>query len=96
MKGTSDRTKVVLRHLPPTITQSMLMEQIDGRFAGRYNWIIFRPGNNRFGFIHVYIYNSCACSNGCLKCIDCCFWLNIYSKLLLFELEYSQLSLELS
>ncbi|KAL7002039.1 hypothetical protein U1Q18_003188 [Sarracenia purpurea var. burkii] len=44
MKGPSDRTKVVVRHLPPAISQSMLMEQIDGRFAGRYNWVSFRPG----------------------------------------------------
>ncbi|XP_026388349.1 regulator of nonsense transcripts UPF3-like [Papaver somniferum] len=44
MKDPSDRTKVVLRHLPPALTQSALMEQIDGRFAARYNWITFRPG----------------------------------------------------
>lgn len=46
MKGPLDRTKVVLRHLPPTITQSMLMEQIDVVFAGRYNWVSFRPGRS--------------------------------------------------
>lgn len=46
MKGPLDRTKVVLRHLPPTISQSSLMEQIDVRFAGRYNLISFRTGKN--------------------------------------------------
>ncbi|CAK9165396.1 unnamed protein product [Ilex paraguariensis] len=46
MKGPLDRTKVVIRHLPPTISQSMLMEQVDTRFAGRYNWVSFRPGKN--------------------------------------------------
>ncbi|KAI3990943.1 hypothetical protein MKX01_026127 [Papaver californicum] len=46
MKDPSDRTKVVLRHLPPALTQSSLMEQIDGRFAARYNWLTFRPGKN--------------------------------------------------
>ncbi|KAL7585713.1 hypothetical protein Lser_V15G46227 [Lactuca serriola] len=44
MKGPLDRTKVVLRHLPHTISQSALMEQIDARFSGRYNWFSFRSG----------------------------------------------------
>ncbi|KAI3702042.1 hypothetical protein L6452_27647 [Arctium lappa] len=44
MKGPLDRTKVVLRHLPHTISQSALMEQIDSRFSGRYNWFCFRSG----------------------------------------------------
>ncbi|XP_017631896.2 regulator of nonsense transcripts UPF3-like isoform X4 [Gossypium arboreum] len=47
MKRTLDRTKVVLRHLPPSITETMLMEQVDSAFAGRYNWFSFRPGKNR-------------------------------------------------
>lgn len=51
MKDPLDRTKVVLRHLPPGISQSALMEQIDGRFAGRYKWFCFRPGKNRLGFL---------------------------------------------
>ncbi|KAG8646045.1 regulator of nonsense transcripts UPF3 isoform X3 [Manihot esculenta] len=46
MKGQSEKTKVVVRHLPPTISQVMLMEQIDFAFAGRYNWVSFRPGKN--------------------------------------------------
>ncbi|XP_064984503.1 regulator of nonsense transcripts UPF3-like isoform X2 [Musa acuminata AAA Group] len=46
MKDSSDRTKVVVRRLPPSISQSVLMEQIDGRFAGRYDWVFFRPGKN--------------------------------------------------
>ncbi|GFY88585.1 Smg-4/UPF3 family protein [Actinidia rufa] len=46
MKGPLDRTKVVVRHLPPTISQSVLAEQIDGRFAGRYNSVVFLPGKN--------------------------------------------------
>ena len=44
MKGALDRTKVVLRHLPPTISEAALLDQIDGTFAGRYNWFSFRPG----------------------------------------------------
>ncbi|CAL5379933.1 unnamed protein product [Camellia sinensis] len=46
MKGPLDRTKIVVRHLPPTMSQSALMEQIDARFAGRYDWLSFRPGKN--------------------------------------------------
>ncbi|KAG4160432.1 hypothetical protein ERO13_D02G237100v2 [Gossypium hirsutum] len=46
MKRTLDRTKVVLRHLPPSITEAMLIEQVDSAFAGRYNWFSFRPGKN--------------------------------------------------
>ncbi|KAG6422147.1 hypothetical protein SASPL_118710 [Salvia splendens] len=46
MKGPLDRTKVVLRHLPPTITQSNLVDQIDSRFSGRYHWLAFRPGKS--------------------------------------------------
>lgn len=46
MKGPLDRSKVVLRHLPPTISQSMLLDQVDSRFAGRYNWFCFLPGKS--------------------------------------------------
>ncbi|KAL6517786.1 hypothetical protein OROMI_033487 [Orobanche minor] len=48
MKGPLDRTKVVLRHLPPTISQSNLVEQVDSRFSGRYHWLAFRPGKSRY------------------------------------------------
>ncbi|XP_008795266.2 regulator of nonsense transcripts UPF3-like isoform X2 [Phoenix dactylifera] len=44
MKDPFDRTKIVLRHLPPSISQSALIEQIDERFSGRYDWLCFRPG----------------------------------------------------
>ncbi|XP_022027837.1 regulator of nonsense transcripts UPF3 isoform X2 [Helianthus annuus] len=44
MKDPLDRTKVVLRHLPHTISQSALMDQIDVRFSGRYKWFWFRSG----------------------------------------------------
>ncbi|KAI4298938.1 hypothetical protein L6164_032444 [Bauhinia variegata] len=46
MKGALVRTKVVLRHLPPTISQITLLDQIDGTFGGRYNWVFFRPGKS--------------------------------------------------
>ncbi|XP_058090133.1 regulator of nonsense transcripts UPF3-like isoform X2 [Magnolia sinica] len=46
MKDPFGRTKLVLRHLPPSISQSALTGQIDSRFAGRYKWFFFRPGKN--------------------------------------------------
>ncbi|KAJ7967984.1 regulator of nonsense transcripts UPF3-like [Quillaja saponaria] len=46
MKGTLNRTKVVLRHLPPAISKATLLDIIDGSFAGRYKWVSFRPGKN--------------------------------------------------
>ncbi|XP_045820353.1 regulator of nonsense transcripts UPF3-like isoform X3 [Trifolium pratense] len=39
----SDRTKVVVRHLPPTITEASLLPLIDSAFASRYNWLSFYP-----------------------------------------------------
>ncbi|KAK6121225.1 hypothetical protein DH2020_044999 [Rehmannia glutinosa] len=45
-QGPLDRTKVVLRHLPPTISQSNLVEHVDSRFSGRYHWLAFRPGKS--------------------------------------------------
>ncbi|QCD76406.1 regulator of nonsense transcripts UPF3-like isoform X3 [Vigna unguiculata] len=44
MKGALDRTKVVLRHLPPSLSEAALLAQIDAAFADRYNWLSFRPG----------------------------------------------------
>lgn len=46
MKDRSERTKVVLRHLPPSLTEAALVEQIDGKFSGKYNWFCFRQGKN--------------------------------------------------
>ncbi|KAF3450384.1 hypothetical protein FNV43_RR06464 [Rhamnella rubrinervis] len=53
-----DRTKVVLRHLPPAISQTALVDQIDSVFAGRYNWVSFRSGKNsqkRHSYSRVYL-----------------------------------------
>ncbi|KAI5440351.1 regulator of nonsense transcripts UPF3 isoform X1 [Lathyrus oleraceus] len=47
MKVRSERgkTKVVIRHLPPSLTESDLIQHIHNRFASRYRWFVFRPGN---------------------------------------------------
>ncbi|KAI6678892.1 hypothetical protein NL676_039688 [Syzygium grande] len=53
-----DRTKVVWRHLAPSITQAFLAEQIDNVFSGRYRWVSFRPGKSsqkRYTFSRAYI-----------------------------------------
>ncbi|GLU14460.1 hypothetical protein SLE2022_310280 [Rubroshorea leprosula] len=46
MKDPLRRTKVVLRHLPPSLGQADLLAQIDDRFRNRYNWFSFRPGKS--------------------------------------------------
>ncbi|XP_074579980.1 regulator of nonsense transcripts UPF3-like isoform X2 [Curcuma longa] len=46
MKDPTDRTKIVVRRLPPSMSSATLVEQIDSRFAGRYDWFCFRPGKN--------------------------------------------------
>lgn len=55
MKG---RTKVVVRHLPHSISESVLREQIDSRFSGRYNLFAFRSAKNSLkcqSYARVYI-----------------------------------------
>jgi len=37
MKDPAHRTKVVLRRLPPAIAQQAVLDQVDARFAGRYD-----------------------------------------------------------
>ncbi|KAJ4761747.1 Regulator of nonsense transcripts UPF3 [Rhynchospora pubera] len=44
MKDPLNRTKVVLRHLPPSLPHQAIMDQIDARFSGRYDWVQFRHG----------------------------------------------------
>ncbi|XP_054812016.1 regulator of nonsense transcripts UPF3 [Prosopis cineraria] len=48
MKAPPERTKVVIRHLPPSLVQSDLLQQIDDHFAGRFNWFSFRPGKTSY------------------------------------------------
>lgn len=43
MKDPESPTKVVLRHLPPTLSEAALIDRIDAHFVGRYNWLCFRP-----------------------------------------------------
>ncbi|KAK9740694.1 hypothetical protein RND81_03G054300 [Saponaria officinalis] len=48
MKEPLNRTKVVIRHLPPTLSLSSFFDQIDARFSSRYNWSSFFPGKSSF------------------------------------------------
>ncbi|TYI24314.1 hypothetical protein ES332_A06G225300v1 [Gossypium tomentosum] len=44
MKEPLRKTKVVIRHLPPSVTEPFIISQIDDRFSDRYNWFSFRLG----------------------------------------------------
>ncbi|TYH68291.1 hypothetical protein ES332_D06G247800v1 [Gossypium tomentosum] len=46
MKEPLRKTKVVIRHLPPSVTEPFIISQIDDRFSGRYNWFSFRLGKS--------------------------------------------------
>ena len=39
------KTKVVVRHLPPTLKEQEFQEAVDGKgFQGKYNWLSFHAG----------------------------------------------------
>ncbi|CAN1235624.1 Regulator of nonsense transcripts UPF3 [Linum perenne] len=46
-KEVYERTKVVVRHLPPSLSRSELFTDFDHLFSDRYNWVSFRPGKSR-------------------------------------------------
>ncbi len=48
MKETQARTKVVLRHLPPSLSSSALHDQIVSKYAGTITWFAFHPGKSRW------------------------------------------------
>ncbi|KAK4256254.1 hypothetical protein QN277_009141 [Acacia crassicarpa] len=63
MKAPPDRTKVVIRHLPPSLAQSDLLQQIDDQFSGRFNWFSFRSGKSSYKhqkYSRAYINFNCA------------------------------------
>ncbi|CAN1175542.1 Regulator of nonsense transcripts UPF3 [Linum perenne] len=45
-KEVYERTKVVVRHLPPSLSRSELFSHFDHLFSDRYNWVSFRPGKS--------------------------------------------------
>ncbi|KAK3230062.1 hypothetical protein Dsin_001943 [Dipteronia sinensis] len=46
MKDPLQRTKVVIRHLPPPLSQSDFLALIHDRIVDRHNWFAFRPGKS--------------------------------------------------
>ncbi|KAG5021190.1 hypothetical protein JHK87_017045 [Glycine soja] len=60
VRSEREKTKVVIRHLPPSLSQSDLSQHIDSHFASRYNWFSFRPGNNRYQLPFIQTINSLA------------------------------------
>ncbi len=55
MKESQARTKVVLRHLPPSLTSSVLHEQILSKYAGTINWFAFHPGKSRWAWLFPFL-----------------------------------------
>jgi hypothetical protein len=47
MKETGTRTKVVLRHLPPSLSAAAFHDQIAAKYAGAFTWCSFHPGKTR-------------------------------------------------
>ncbi|XP_044511586.1 regulator of nonsense transcripts UPF3-like isoform X3 [Mangifera indica] len=41
-----ERTKLVIRHLPPSLSQSDLLSLFHDRFVDRYKWFSFHPGKS--------------------------------------------------
>ncbi|KAH9725183.1 Regulator of nonsense transcripts UPF3 [Citrus sinensis] len=48
MKEPLQRTKVVIRHLPPSLSQNDLLALFRDHFNDRYNWFCFRPGKSSY------------------------------------------------
>lgn len=46
MRDIYNRTKVVVRHLPPSLSESAFMEQITTRYGSTYNMAFFCPGKS--------------------------------------------------
>ncbi|XP_024544994.1 regulator of nonsense transcripts UPF3 [Selaginella moellendorffii] len=46
MRDPLSRTKVVVRRLPPTLSEDALVSRIQTRFARPYLWMLFRPGKS--------------------------------------------------
>ncbi|KAL3701267.1 hypothetical protein R1sor_019289 [Riccia sorocarpa] len=59
MKEPPARTKVVLRHLPPSLPQAVLLDAIQSKYAERYTWFNFHQGkisHKRPSFSQAYIH----------------------------------------
>ncbi|KAK9199604.1 hypothetical protein WN944_014796 [Citrus x changshan-huyou] len=48
MKKPLQRTKVVIRHLPPSLSQNDLLALFHDHFNDHYNWFYFRPGKSSY------------------------------------------------
>ncbi|KAL2650414.1 hypothetical protein R1flu_018542 [Riccia fluitans] len=58
MKEPQARTKVVLRRLPPSLSQAVLLDAIQSKYGERYTWFNFHPGkisHKRPSFSQAYI-----------------------------------------
>lgn len=48
MKEQQARTKVAVRHLPPSLSEAVFQDQIAGKYAGAYTWWSYHPGKIRW------------------------------------------------
>ncbi|KAJ7557084.1 hypothetical protein O6H91_05G111200 [Diphasiastrum complanatum] len=46
MRDQQARTKVVVRHLPPSLSEQVFLEQIESKYADTYIWVAFYPGKS--------------------------------------------------
>jgi regulator of nonsense transcripts 3 len=46
-KSVADRTKVVVRNLPPTLSREAFVSTIDKHAEGTYNWLAYYQGKVR-------------------------------------------------
>ncbi|KAJ7514598.1 hypothetical protein O6H91_23G051500 [Diphasiastrum complanatum] len=42
----ANRTKVVVRHLPPSLSEQVFLEQIESKYGDAYTWVAFFPGKS--------------------------------------------------
>lgn len=47
MKEQQARTKVAVRHLPPSLLGAVFQDQIAAKYAGTYIWCSYHPGKSR-------------------------------------------------
>lgn len=56
-----ERTKVVVRKLPPLMSEAELLEELDSVAANQYDWLSFVPGKVRCEIIS---FGSCEALKG--------------------------------
>lgn len=61
MSKARERTKVVVRNLPPALTEDALRAVVDKAAGGKYGWSAFYPGKVRCGAARGFLNTACGC-----------------------------------